>query len=139
MAQCKKKFENDKAFQEGKKDKKIQKLRTDGEEEIHLLMKKLNEDIENVKKTIQKECDKLGNTLGEAEAELLQIIELEKQVKCSLDEICAATETAKNADSEESIKKVKVLMVSPSSSSMGSDNCESKSEVDQASNKHHEP
>ena len=70
---------------------------------------------------------------------ILQIIELEKQVKCSFDKICATAETAKNADSEESIKKVKVLMVSPSSSSMGSDNHESKLEVDQASNKHHEP
>ena len=60
-------------------------------------------------------------------------------MKCSFDKICATAETAKNADSEESIKKVKVLMVSPSSSSMGSDKCESKSEVDQASNKHHEP
>ena len=54
MAQCKKIIENDKAFQEGKKDKKIQKLRTDGEEEIHLLMKKLNEDNENVKKQFKK-------------------------------------------------------------------------------------
>ena len=60
-------------------------------------------------------------------------------MKCSFDKICATTETAKNADSEESIKKEEVLMVSPSSSSMGSDKCESKSEVDQASNKHHEP
>jgi len=38
-------------------------------------------------------------------------------VKCSFDKICATAETAKNADSEESIKKEEVLMVSPSSSS----------------------
>ena len=68
-----KKFENDKAFQEGKKDKKIQKLRTDGEEEIHLLMKKLNEDIENVKKTVQKECNKWENNPVEAEAEFYRL------------------------------------------------------------------
>ena len=60
-------------------------------------------------------------------------------MKCSFDKICATTVTAKNADSEESIKNEEVLMVSPSSSSMGSDNHESKLEVDQASNKHHEP
>ena len=74
-------------------------------------MKKLNEDIENVKKTIQKECDKLENTPVESEAKLLQIIELEKQVKCTFDEICATAETAKNAEREESIKREKVLMV----------------------------